>query len=55
MFNEIKRDFGDMAIRTFKVCLLAEHNLRKSLTKKPVRNVHQLVDRIDEYKQVEED
>ena len=34
MFNEIDGDFEDVAIRTFKVGLLAEHELRKSLTKK---------------------
>ena len=55
MFNEIDRDFNDMAIRIFKVSLPAEHDLRKSLTRKPVRSVHQLMDCIDEYKWVEED
>ena len=55
MFNEIDADFDDVAIRTFKVRLLAEHDLRKSLTKKPTRSVRQLMDRIDEYKRVEED
>ena len=55
MFNEIDRDFDDVAIRTFKVSLLTEHDLRKSLTKKPVRSVRCLMDCIDEYKRVEED
>ena len=32
MFNKIDGDFDDMAIRTFKVGLPAEHGLRKSLT-----------------------
>ena len=50
MFNEIDRDFDDVAIRTFKVSLPTEHDLRKFLTRKPVRNVLQLIDRIDEYK-----
>ena len=50
----IDGNFEDMAIRTFKVSLPVEHDLRKSLTKKPVRSVHQLMDRIDEYKRVEE-
>ena len=54
MVNEIDGDFDDVAIRTFKVGLLAEHDLRQSLTKKPVRSVRQLTDRIDEYKRVEE-
>ena len=55
MFNEIDGDFNDVAIRTFKVSLPAEHDLRKSLTKKPVRSVRWLMDHIDEYKRVEED
>ena len=55
MFNEIDGDFDDEAIRTFKVGLPAEHDLRKSLTKKPVRSVRWLMDCIDEYKRVEED
>ncbi|XP_075670219.1 uncharacterized protein LOC142639986 [Castanea sativa] len=55
MFNEIDGNFDDVAIRTFKVGLLAEHDLRKSLTRKPVRSVRQLMDHIDEYKQVEKD
>ncbi|XP_075674752.1 uncharacterized protein LOC142643928 [Castanea sativa] len=45
----------EYAIRTFKVGLPAEHDLRKSLTKKPIRSVRQLMDCIDEYKKVEED
>ena len=44
-----------MAVRTFKVGLPIEHGLRKSLTRKPVTNVRQLMDRIDKYKRVEED
>ncbi|XP_075662946.1 uncharacterized protein LOC142632428 [Castanea sativa] len=37
------------------VGLPTEHDLRKSLTKKPVRSVRRLMDRIDEYKWIEED
>ena len=55
MFNEIDRNFDDVAIRTFKVDLPTEYNLRKSLTRKLVRSVRQLIDHIDEYKQVKED
>ena len=55
MFNEIDENFDDVAIRTFKVDLPVEHDLRKSLTKKPVRSVCRLMDRIDKYKRVEED
>ena len=55
MYNEIDGDFDDVDISTFKVGLPAEHNLRKSLTGKPVISVRQLMDRIDKYKRVEED
>ena len=55
MFNEINEDFDDMAIKTLKVGLPAEHDLRKSLTKKPVRSMRWLMGRIEEYKRVEED
>ena len=55
MFNEIYGDFDDMAIKTFKVGLLTEHGLRKSLTGKPTTSVRQLIDWIDKYKKVEED
>ena len=39
MFNEIDGDYDDVAISTFKAGLLAEHDLRKSLTGKPVTRV----------------
>ena len=55
LFNKIDGDFNDMAIRTFKVGLPTKHDLRKSLTKKPMRSMSQLMDSIDEYKRVEED
>ena len=55
MFNEIDSDFDDVIISTFKVGLLVKHDLRKSLTSKPVTSVHQLMDRIDKFKKVEED
>ena len=55
MYNEIDGDFEDVAISTFKVGLPNEHGLRKSLTGKPVTSVHQLMDRIDKYKRVEDD
>ena len=44
-----------MAISTFKAGLPAEHDLRKSLTGKPVTSVHLLMDRIDKYRRIEED
>ena len=55
MFNEINVDFDDVAISTFKVNLLIELSLRKSLTGKPITSVRQLVDQVDKYKRVEED
>ena len=55
MFIEIDGDFDDVAIRTFKVGLPIEHDLRKFLTKKLVRSIRRLMDRIDEYKRVKED
>ena len=55
MFNEIDGNFDDVAIRTFKVGFPVEHDLRKSLTRKLIKSVRQLMDRIDEYKQVEKD
>ena len=55
MFNEIDENFDDVAIRAFKVGLLTEHDLRKSLTRKPIGSVRQLMDRIDEYKWIKKD
>ena len=55
MFNEINGNFDNVEIKYFKVDLPAEHDLRKSLTRKPARSVRQLLDQIDEYKRVEED
>ena len=55
MFNEIDGSYDDMAISTFKAGLPVDHNLRKSLTGKPVTSVHLLMDRIDKYMRIEED
>ena len=44
-----------MTVRTFKIGLPAEHELRKSLTMKSALNMRQLMNRIDKYKRVEED
>ena len=44
MFNEIDGDFNDVAIKTFKVDLPFEHDLRESLTGKPVTSLRQLMD-----------
>ena len=55
MFNEIDSDFDEVAIKTFKVSLPAEHGLRKSLTGKPVTSLRQLMDRVGKYKRIEDD
>ncbi|XP_050242007.1 uncharacterized protein LOC126690952 [Quercus robur] len=55
MFNEIEGKHDYVAISTFKAGLPTNHDLRKSLTGKPVTSVHQLMDRIDKYRRVEED
>lgn len=44
-----------MTIRTFRLGLPIEHDLRKSLAMKPARNIRQLIDHIAEHNQVEED
>ena len=55
MFNEIDGSYDDVVISTFKAGLSAKHDLRKSLTGKPVTNVRLLMDRIDKYRRIEED
>ena len=47
MFNEIDVSYNDVAISTFKAGLPAEHDLRKSLSGKPIISVRQLKDMID--------
>ena len=55
MFNEIDGSYDDVAISTFKAGFLVEHDLRKSLTGKPITSVCLLMDRIDKYRRIEED
>ena len=55
MFNEIDGDIDDVAISTFKVGLPVKHGLRKSLMRKPITSVRQLMDMIDKYKRIVED
>ena len=45
-FNEIDEDFEEVAIRMFKVGLPTKHELRKSLTKKLVQSMCQLMNRL---------
>ena len=55
MFNEIDGSYNDVVISTFKAGLPADHDLRKSLTSKPVTSVRLLMDRIDKYRRIEDD
>ena len=55
IFNEIDGSYDHVAISTFKAGLPAEHDLRKSLTGKPVTSVRLLMDRIDKCRRIEED
>ena len=55
MFNEIDGSYDDVTISTFKAGLSAEHDLRKSLTGKPITSIRLLMDRIDKYRRIEED
>ena len=55
MFNEIDGSYDDVAISTFKARLPADHDLRKSLTSKPVTSVRLLMDRIDKFRRINED
>ena len=55
MFNEIDGDFDEVVIKTFKVSLPSEHDLRKFLIGKPVTSLRQLMDRVDKYKRIEDD
>ena len=54
MFNKINGDFDEVAVKTFKVGLPFEHDLRKSLTGKLVTNLRQLMDQVDKYKRIED-
>ena len=46
--------FEDITVRTFKEGLPTHSNLWKSLTMKPTWGMHQLMDRIEEHKRVED-
>ena len=54
IYNKIDRNFEDVVVQTFKVGLPTKSDLWKSLTMKPPRNMHQLMDRIEEHKRVED-
>ena len=54
IYNEIDGDFEDVVVWTFKVGLPTHSDLYKSLIMKLSRNMHQLMDRIEEHKRVED-
>ena len=55
MFNEIDGNFDDVAIKTFKVGLLFEQGLGKSLIDKLVSSLRLLMDWVDKYKRIKDD
>ena len=54
-FNEIDGDFDDIVVGTFKTRLHMNSDLKKSLTMKPTRDMHQLMDQVEERHRVEDD
>ena len=55
LYNELDRDFEDVAVCTFKSGVPTESDLWKSLTMKLVQTMKQLMDRINEHKRVDDD
>jgi len=55
LYNKIGRDNGGIAASTFKVGLPIDSDLRASLALKPVMNVNKLMERVEEYKRLEDE
>ena len=55
MFNQIDGDFDEVTVKTFKVGLPSEHNLKKSLTGRPVTSLRQLMEQVEKYKRIKDD
>ena len=55
VYNEVDGGTEDMAIKTFKEGLHPESELRHSLSKRSARSMRDLMSRIEQYVQVEED
>ena len=55
MYNEIGEGNEKVAASTFRLGLLEDSKLRVSLTKRPPKNMRQLMRRIEEYKRLEDD
>ena len=50
LYNEIGRGNEKIAVSTFRMELPEDSALRESLTKKPLKDIRQLMRRIEEYK-----
>ena len=55
LYNEIGGDNGGIVASTFKVGLLIDSNLRASLALKLVTDMNKLMERVEEYKRLEDD
>ena len=55
LYNEIGGDNGGIATSTFKVGLPIDSNLRALLALKPITNMNKLMERVEEYKRLEDD
>ena len=53
LYNEIGGNDEEVAVSTFKLGLPFNSELKGSLTKQPLKNMHQLIRRIEEYKRLE--
>ena len=55
LYNEIGGGNEKIAASTFRIGLLEDSELRESLTKRPPKDMRQLIRRIEEYKCLEDD
>ena len=55
MYNEIRGNNERVIASTFKVGLAIDFELRTSLTLMPIRDMHKLMERVEEYKRLEDD
>nr|XP_023879181.1 uncharacterized protein LOC111991623 [Quercus suber] len=55
LYNKIGRGNEKIAVSTFRMGLPEESGLRESLTRKPPKDMRQLMRRIEEYKRLEDD
>ena len=55
LYNEIGGGNEKIATSTFRIGLLEDSELRKSLTRKPPEDMRQLIRRIEKYKHLEDD